>query len=39
MRELSQRYPEDLDAAVLFAESLMDLIPWDYWTEKWQPEA
>ena len=38
MRKLSQRYPEDLDAAVLFAESLMDLIPWDYWTESDQPK-
>ena len=31
MRELSQRYPDDLDAATLYAESLMDLRPWKLW--------
>jgi tetratricopeptide (TPR) repeat protein len=31
MRELSNRYPEDLDAATLYAESLMDLHPWKLW--------
>ena len=28
MRELVQKYPNDLDAATLFAESNMDLHPW-----------
>jgi tetratricopeptide (TPR) repeat protein len=37
MRELSQRYPEDLDAVTLFAEALMDLSPWNYWTKDGQP--
>ena len=32
MRELSKRYPDDLDAATLFAESLMDLHPWKLWS-------
>ena len=32
MRKLSKAYPDDLDAAVLFAEALMDLRPWDYWS-------
>jgi tetratricopeptide (TPR) repeat protein len=32
MRELHQHYPGDLDAATLFAESLMDLHPWKQWT-------
>ena len=32
MRALAKRYPRDLDAATLFAESLMDLRPWNYWT-------
>jgi tetratricopeptide (TPR) repeat protein len=32
MRELSKRYPEDLDAATLYAESLMDLHPWKLWS-------
>ena len=33
MRGLVQRFPDDLDAATLFAESLMDLTPWAYWTK------
>jgi hypothetical protein len=37
MRELSQKYPDDLDAAALFAEALMDLSPWQYWTGDGQP--
>ena len=31
MRELSRKYPDDLDAATLFAESGMDLRPWRLW--------
>jgi tetratricopeptide (TPR) repeat protein len=31
MRELHKRYPDDLDAATLYAESLMDLHPWKLW--------
>jgi len=31
MRKLVAKYPNDLDAATLFAESLMDLKPWGYW--------
>jgi predicted Zn-dependent protease len=34
MRELVKQYPDDLDAATLFAESLMDLTPWAYWTKR-----
>jgi len=37
MRKLHQRYPEDLDAAALYAESVMDLRPWNYWTRDMQP--
>jgi tetratricopeptide (TPR) repeat protein len=37
MRELSQAYPDDLDAATLFAESLMDLNPWKLWTKDGKP--
>ena len=33
MKELSGRYPDDLDAAVLYAASIMDLHPWDLWTQ------
>ena len=32
MRELSLKYPDDLDAAVLFAESAMNLKPWALWS-------
>src|SRR5689334_23723498 len=32
MRELSRRYPDDLDAATLYAESLMNLRAWKLWT-------
>lgn len=33
MREVVAAYPDDLDAATLFAESLMNLVPWNYWDE------
>jgi tetratricopeptide (TPR) repeat protein len=32
MRALVKKYPRDQDAATIFAESLMDLQPWNYWT-------
>jgi tetratricopeptide (TPR) repeat protein len=31
MAKLAKNYPDDLDAATLYAESLMDLRPWNYW--------
>jgi tetratricopeptide (TPR) repeat protein len=37
MRDLSTAYPDDLDAATLFAEALMNLMPWDYWTADGEP--
>jgi tetratricopeptide (TPR) repeat protein len=37
MGELQRRYPDDLDAATLHAEALMDLMPWSYWTRDGQP--
>ena len=37
MREVSRRFPEDLDAATLYAESLMDLHPWAFWTLDGRP--
>ena len=36
-RQLSERYPDDLDAATLYAEALMDLRPWNYWTRDMRP--
>lgn len=32
MRTLWQRYPGDADVGALFAESMMDLSPWNQWT-------
>jgi tetratricopeptide (TPR) repeat protein len=37
MREVARRFPGDLDAASLFAESLMDLRPWAYWAPDGTP--
>jgi tetratricopeptide (TPR) repeat protein len=37
MRQLVRRFPDDMDAAALFAEALMDTMPWHYWTEDGQP--
>jgi tetratricopeptide (TPR) repeat protein len=31
MRKVASTYPDDLDAATLYAEALMDLRPWNYW--------
>jgi tetratricopeptide (TPR) repeat protein len=31
MKEVARRFPDDLDAAVLYVESVMDLRPWGYW--------
>jgi tetratricopeptide (TPR) repeat protein len=39
MREAATRHPEDPDAATLFAEALMDLQPWDYWTHDGRPKG
>jgi len=39
MRELVKAYPDDLDAATLFAESGMDLHPWGLWHQDGTPEA
>jgi tetratricopeptide (TPR) repeat protein len=43
MRQVYRRFPADPNVAALFAESLMDLHPWNYWTEDdqaqpWTPE-
>jgi tetratricopeptide (TPR) repeat protein len=37
MKALSSRYPDDLDAQTLYAESLMNLHPWKLWTIKGEP--
>ncbi|GGC69950.1 hypothetical protein GCM10011396_16220 [Undibacterium terreum] len=38
MADLSRRYPNDVDAAVLYAESVMDLHPWKLWKADGTPE-
>jgi tetratricopeptide (TPR) repeat protein len=43
MRKVFERYPDDVDVAVLFAESLMNLHPWNLFTKNgsiqpWTPE-
>jgi hypothetical protein len=39
MREVSKQFPDDLDAATLFAESGMNLHPWGLWHQDGTPEA
>lgn len=31
MRELAKKHPDDVDAQALFAEAIMDSMPWNYW--------
>ena len=37
LKALSARYPDDLDAATIYAESLMNLTPWKLWTPAGEP--
>jgi tetratricopeptide (TPR) repeat protein len=37
MRALHRKYPADLDAAMLYVESVMDLRPWGYWQRDGAP--
>lgn len=37
MREVVERHPDDLDAAAFYAEAMMDLRPWGYWTPDGRP--
>ncbi|MBV9209991.1 MAG: hypothetical protein JOZ52_05150 [Acidobacteria bacterium] len=37
MGDLMRRYPDDLDAATLYAESGMDLRPWQLWSNDGKP--
>jgi tetratricopeptide (TPR) repeat protein len=39
MGELAARYPDDLDAATLYAAALMNLSPWDYWNLDGSPKG
>jgi tetratricopeptide (TPR) repeat protein len=37
MRDLAKRYPDDLDAQTMYAESVMDLNAWKYWGSDGKP--
>ncbi|MGH7577305.1 MAG: tetratricopeptide repeat protein [Longimicrobiales bacterium] len=37
LAEAVERFPNDIEVAVLYGESLMDLRPWNYWTETGEP--
>lgn len=37
MRELVKKYPDDPDAATLYAESMMNLRPWQLWSQDGKP--
>ena len=37
MRKVTLAFPQDLDAKAIYAEALMDLRPWNYWTRDGEP--
>ena len=37
MKSAHQRFPDDLDIAMLYVESMMDLRPWGYWMPDGRP--
>lgn len=37
MSALHKKYPKDVDAAALYADSMMNLIPWQLWTKDGRP--
>ncbi len=39
MKDVAQRYPDDLDAMTLYAQSLMDTSPWNYWNADRSPRG
>ncbi len=38
MADVVLRFPDNMEAKTLYAESLMDLSPWDYWTSDGKPK-
>jgi tetratricopeptide (TPR) repeat protein len=38
MKDVAKRFPDDLDVQTLYAESKMDLRPWDLWTLDGKPQ-
>ena len=39
MKQVHVAFPDDPDVGALYAESLVDLSPWDYWTKAGEPKA
>lgn len=39
MKKVTETYPEDLDAATLYAESILDLDPWKWWSPEGIPRG
>ena len=39
MNALARKLPDDVDAATLYAEALMDLSPWNYYTAEGKPRG
>lgn len=39
MNALTRKLPDDVDAATLYAEALMDLSPWNYYTAEGKPRG
>lgn len=39
MKQVRASFPNDPDVGALYAESLVDLSPWDYWTKTQEPKA
>ena len=39
MEKVHEKFSDDPDVACLYAESLMDLQPWDYWTIELEPKG
>jgi tetratricopeptide (TPR) repeat protein len=38
MRDVARRFPDDVDAQVLFADAMLNLRPWNQWTRDGQPQ-
>jgi len=38
MRDVAERFPDDADVQALFAEALMDTMPWDYYVDPETPK-
>jgi tetratricopeptide (TPR) repeat protein len=39
MRDVYERFPRNADVCVQYTEALMNLQPWDYWTEQLEPKG